>query len=285
MPDGHVVTPAHSPTTAEDRAVRSTPNVTLIGAVTGDAGPYAVDKIAAVADAIDEPVLSSRVVLSWSPDPAVERRARVEVAIDINGTVVRAGVRAHNHREAVDLVVGRLHKQLSQRADRERHRSTRRTAAPGEWRHGNLPTDHPDYFPRPAEEREIIRHQSFEPEAVTVEEAAWDMALAEGTFTLFTDLTQGLDAILWRDDDETLHYRAVLAAGRELDTAAVDKAAGILPLTIDQTPAPRLSLSEARERLDAGGEPFVFYAEHSSGRGAVLYHRYDGHYGLVQLAS
>ena len=29
------------------------------------------------------------------------------------------------------------------------------------------------------------------------------------------------------------------------------------------------------------GLPFLFYLDGDHGRGAVLYHRYDGHYGLI----
>ena len=33
-----------------------------------------------------------------------------------------------------------------------------------------------------------------------------------------------------------------------------------------------------------GGEPFVFYLDPETGRGRVLYIRYDGHYGLITAA-
>jgi hypothetical protein len=35
------------------------------------------------------------------------------------------------------------------------------------------------------------------------------------------------------------------------------------------------------EVLDLEGGGFLFFREHERGRGAVLYRRYDGHYGLV----
>ena len=40
-------------------------------------------------------------------------------------------------------------------------------------------------------------------------------------------------------------------------------------------------MAEAIERLNADGERFVFFANQATGRGNVLYHRYDGHYGLI----
>ena len=42
-----------------------------------------------------------------------------------------------------------------------------------------------------------------------------------------------------------------------------------------------LSESEARERLDVGHEPFVFFVS-DRGRGNVMYVRNDGHYGLIE---
>jgi hypothetical protein len=45
-----------------------------------------------------------------------------------------------------------------------------------------------------------------------------------------------------------------------------------------------LTVQEATERLDAGGEPFVFFANAVSGRGNVVYRRYDGHDGLITAA-
>jgi len=42
-----------------------------------------------------------------------------------------------------------------------------------------------------------------------------------------------------------------------------------------------LQIDEAIERLDAGAESFVFFVEPTTGRGNVVYRRYDGHYGLV----
>jgi hypothetical protein len=47
-------------------------------------------------------------------------------------------------------------------------------------------------------------------------------------------------------------------------------------------PPPRLSLDEAVDRLTMTGWPFVFFRDTATDRGAVVYHRYDGHYGLIQ---
>jgi hypothetical protein len=52
---------------------------------------------------------------------------------------------------------------------------------------------------------------------------------------------------------------------------------------VAEPPPPSLTDDEARTRLEADGEPFVFYLDSATGDGKVLYHRYDGHYGLILL--
>ncbi|MFI8458033.1 sigma 54 modulation/S30EA ribosomal C-terminal domain-containing protein [Kitasatospora sp. NPDC085464] len=47
---------------------------------------------------------------------------------------------------------------------------------------------------------------------------------------------------------------------------------------------PELTVAEAVSRLDLTGLPFVFFTDTATGRGNVLYHRYDGHYGLITPA-
>ncbi|MGA7466453.1 sigma 54 modulation/S30EA ribosomal C-terminal domain-containing protein, partial [Mycobacterium sp.] len=57
-----------------------------------------------------------------------------------------------------------------------------------------------------------------------------------------------------------------------------------LPVTISSQPAPRLTVGRATERLSLLGLPFLFFVGVAEGRAAVLYHRYDGHYGLISPA-
>jgi hypothetical protein len=52
-------------------------------------------------------------------------------------------------------------------------------------------------------------------------------------------------------------------------------------LAVAECPAPVLEVDEAIERIGASGERFVFFENAASGRGNVIYRRYDGHYGLL----
>jgi hypothetical protein len=47
--------------------------------------------------------------------------------------------------------------------------------------------------------------------------------------------------------------------------------------------APAMDDAEAAARLDATGDPHVVFTSRPTGRVCVLYRRYDGHYGLLEL--
>jgi hypothetical protein len=55
----------------------------------------------------------------------------------------------------------------------------------------------------------------------------------------------------------------------------------LVELTESARPVPTLGLDEAVERIGAVGEPFVLFENAETGRGNVIYRRYDGHYGLI----
>lgn len=244
------------------------------------AGPvhYAERRLRGVIADIGDPVLMARAKLTMAPDPAVERRAIAQVTVDIDGEVVRAQVSAHGMTEAVDLLQARLRDKLQHRAE-HRRALRRRPASPpeGEWRHGDPPTSRPPFFVRPPEEQELVRRTSYAREPLTAEEAAFDMDELDYDFHLYRDATADADALLERGEDGM--YRVTLAGQGALPAAH-------LPTLVESTgrSAPELTVDDAVERLRSGGERFVFFSDAESGRGSVLYVRYDGHLGLVTLA-
>jgi len=236
------------------RTVSTAVDVTVRGDVPADAVQYAEAKIARVMDYTDEQVLRAAVVLSLSTDPAVLRRARAEGSLTLRGTVVRAHAAAEEVVGAVDLLEGRLRRTLLQHKDRARTRSRWiGLAGEGAWRHGDLPTTRQASFPRPPEERQVLRRKTFAVEPLTLDEAAYEMDLLGHDFYLFTEEQGGGDAVVFRDE----------AACRV------------------STEAPELTEAEAIERLGLSAEPFLFHTDPETGRGRVLYLRYDGHYGLI----
>lgn len=217
-------------------------------------------------------VSSAHVVLDWRSDPAVVDHALAEVGVDVDGTWVRAHAAEPTMHEAVDAMVARLSRRLVQLAERtrDRHRWTA-VAGEGEWRHGDEPRTAPPHFPRPVDQREVIRHKVLEPAPMTVDEAAYDMRLLDHDFFLFTESATGRAAFLRRIPGNGYALQRPEGVTGPRATAEMD---------IDP-PAPALSQAQARTRLEDGGARWVFYVDPATGGGRVLYLRYDGHYGVL----
>lgn len=245
------------------------------GDVPDEARAYAQQQIGGVIEHLEEPVLLLRVKLTQAPDPARERSAIAQVTVDVDGDLVRAQLAGHAMNEAIDLLKARLRDKLEHRAE---HRLALRkrpaTSPPGEWRHGDPPTERPDYFDRPIDEREVVRHKTYLSDELTPDEAVFDMEQLDFDFYLFRELASGEDALLERGAPGS--YRLT-----RLRLAPVDLGPTAVSLEVIEHPAPTLAVDEAIERLTAGSEPYVFFADTATGRGHVIYHRYDGHYGLI----
>jgi len=225
------------------------------------------------------PVLHARVKLSMHRDPAVQRPMVAQANLDVDGRPVRAQVQAETAREAVDLLAARLRRGLERAAE---HRQARRGELPAarshEWRHDSEPTHRPNYFPRQADERRIIRRKSFTMAPCTLDDAAREMDLLDYDFHLFTEKGTGTAAVLYRAG--ATGYRLTLVA----PTLADQLSPYALAVTISRQPLPCLTEEEAANRLGLLGLPFLFFIDAAHGRASVLYHRYDGHYGLITPA-
>jgi len=251
--------------------------VTVHGDVDPDGQAYARRKIGQLAKLAPGPVLSARVKLDRAPDPALERPALAQATLDVNGRLIRARVAARRLDEAIDLLEARLRHRLEHLASHRRARHRRAaTGEHGEWRHGDLAAQRPAWYPRPVAERAVVRHKRLALAPMSLEEAVLDLELLDYDFYLFVDATTGEDALVWRQPDGTVGV--AVAGGRRLDTTGCTA-----PVQLAPAP-PRRTLGEATGRLDLTGEPFVFFVDAVSGRGAVAYRRYDGHYGLITAA-
>lgn len=250
-------------------------DVTTHGGLPG-AADYARSKIGELARYTSRPVLHARVKLTRRRDPAVQRPLVAQANLDVDGVAVRVQVQAETPREAIDLLVARLRRRLERVADRwEPRRDHAHGADAGEWRHDSEPTRRPAYFPRPADERRVLRRKSFAMAPCSVDEAVREMELLDYEFHLFTERGSGAAGVLYRAGETG--YRLALVS-----PAAADQLSPYtVPVTISAHPAPCVTEQEAINRLSLLGYPFLFFIDAAQGRASVLYHRYDGHYGVI----
>lgn len=250
--------------------------VSLSGEVTSAAAEYARRKIGALGRFTRDPVLNTRVRLTAHRDPAVTRPVVAQANIDVNGRLVRGQAQGSTPQEAVDRLVPRLRRILQRGAE---HWQPRRGAVPDgrvdEWRHSASSETRPEYFPRPVDERRIVRRKSYAMEPLTVGDAALDMDLLDYSFYLFVEKGTGMASVLYRAGSTGYRLAQVVpTSAQQLEPFAV-------PLTLSAARAPCVTVEKATERLELLGLPFMFFIDAAQGRASVLYHRYDGHYGLL----
>lgn len=253
--------------------------VTSHGEVSENDLAYATDKITGIISGLEGPVLLAEVRLTQEPDPARQRPSIAEVVLHLNGQPVRAHVASHEMNTAVDLLADRLRRRLERHA---RVRDARRARVrvhhqrdEHQWRHGDLPSQRPEYFDCPVDERRLVRRKSYATGEMTPDEAADALDLLDHDFFLFTNLHTGADAVVSYTDDHG--FELIDASGRQ-DAVGPDTVA---PMSPARLVPPRCTTAEATAQLDLDIVPFVFFVDDESGRGSVVYRRYDGHYGLI----
>ncbi|HUY44724.1 MAG TPA: HPF/RaiA family ribosome-associated protein [Streptosporangiaceae bacterium] len=248
------------------------------GAVPEETVSFAVQRVSSLLQMAAEPVLFARVKLTMAADPAVQRPALAQANIDLNGRLIRAQAAGQTMREAIEHACDRLRVRLERAARnwaaiRGAQPAAQPAAQPGEWRHQSRPAPHPPYFSRPPKERTVVRRKSYALAHETPEEAVADAEQLDYDFHLFTEKSTGEDSVIYRAGDG---YRLALAHPRHRRLGPVAPS-----IAISETPAPRLSLAEAMARLEAAGQPFLFFVNSQTGRGNLIYHRFDSDYGLI----
>ena len=259
-------------TTRREPTVR----VALRGSFRPDITHYARTKVLRVLHQTRRPVLDVRIRLSRHADPAVDKPVLGQVNADVDGRLVRVQVQAHTAREAVDALEAKLRRRLERVGEHSAARRERMSSLePHEWRHLSEPTQRPAYFPRPEAEREVVRRKSFGLQRCTIDDAVEEMNLLDYDFHVFTEAGTGRDSVVFRAGPTG--YRLAQASPPHPDAMADV----VTNITLSSHPAPVLSTDEAVERLGLTGWRFVFFVDAGTRRGHVLYHRYDGNYGLI----
>ena len=255
--------------------VLSEPSISSHGRVSSAERAYAREKVAHLARLAPGPVLDAHVRLRHEPDPARQRPAVAEATLDLDGRPVRSHVAAATMREAIDLLDARLRRRLERLSDRARAQQRRhRDAGPGEWHHGDLPTHRPEWFDRPPEEREVVRHKTFALAAQSPDEAATDLELLDHDFLLFSNAETGEDNVIHRLPDGGYALIEPTSHPDQLERC-------VAPIASSPEVSGHMTLADATRLLDLGAEPFAFFVNEETGRGNVVYRRYDGHYGLI----
>ena len=274
-----------SDTSEQTWASATTPvQVQVSGELPPDTAGYAQRRLQELIAASRFPVLHARIRVTRFPDPALPRPVVAQANLDVDGRFVRAQLDAPTAREAVDLLHDRLRHRLQRALQRtegnwEDRRARHSSREEHEWRHGDEPTHRPTHFPRPPEEREIIRHKTVTPARCGLDEAAADMADMGYDFHLFTEAGTGQDSVLYRSGPTGYRLAQVVPPP---DAALAPHS---LLVTVSDQPAPRYSVGEAADRMAVWDQPFLFFVNTERDRGTLLYHRYDGHYGLIEPAT
>lgn len=233
-----------------------------------------VDLLGKVLATFEDRATHVRVRMEHGGERAKARATTIRVIVDFTRGAIRANVSADTTRAAIDLLEDRLVRQLRHRSDRRTARTHRPpSSGPGAWRHGDLPDERSPYYPRPVEERQVVRHKTVAPAASTVEEALFDLESMDYDFYLYVDVATDEDAFVIRGVGD--------GAARVQHLNGGGNGATIDGVTVDQRPAPRHDVDGAKERLDVSDAAHLFFRDAATGRGHVLYRRFDGHYGLI----
>jgi ribosome-associated translation inhibitor RaiA len=250
--------------------------------VTGEHTPhiaeYAEQRVRSIFRFAHEPVLAARIRVVRHRDPASPVTAQCN--LDVNGHLLRAQVSALTATEAVDRLRDSLRRRLQHHLERVAgHWEARRRREPSSAPHerGSRPSLRLPYHPQPSEKRQVIRHKSFALARCDADEAAFDMEALDYDFHLFTELGTGQDSVLHHAGPEGYRLAQIAPDPESLAGHAV-------VLTVSRQPTALLSTAEAVDRMACWDRPFLFFLDADRGRGAVLYHRYDGHYGLITPA-
>jgi ribosome-associated translation inhibitor RaiA len=277
------------------RATPRTPSTTPIQIqVTGDDTPgiaaYAEDRLRQALINVRVPVLHTRARLTRYRDPSLAKPFVIQVNIDLNGQLVRAQLCAASAREAIDLVSDRLRRRLRHVLERQQGSWEDRRGRPvpgsnrAEGRIGHEASSRPTHQHRPVGERDVVRRKTVTSGPLDISRAVTALEDLDYDFYLFTEIDSGQDSVLDRTRDGYRLAQVRPQADGRPDPDAEPGPSG-QSMTVSPLPVPHLSIGEAALHLGVEDRAFLFFEDAGSGRGAVVYRRFDGDYGLVAMAS
>jgi hypothetical protein len=248
---GHVPVPASAPAVPDPRTS---------GEVSADERDCAQAMISAVLahHQLSPDHARVRVSALRGPDGA----GLVQVNLRICGAPARVQVPGPTVVGAIAAAAARLHRQIA-----------RLTTAWEQW-----PWPDPERRAlgvggtAPITRRKIVRLRRASPCPAAAQLAAMDYDVH-----LFVDAETGEDAVVYRAGPTGLR----LSRQRSMRPPTIP---GGTALTVSPRPVPVLAARQAAVKLAQGWLPFLFFTDGSTGRGNLLYRRYDGDLGLVSPA-
>jgi ribosome-associated translation inhibitor RaiA len=255
-------------------------DVTTRGPVPADMASLAAERIGGIDSVVDEPLTGARIVLYQATNERIPHGSRAEGEVRMRGHAIRGRVVAETMERAVNDLADRLLAQLRRHTDRlMTQRRVPAEAAPGAWRRGNWTPPRPPRSWRAPGEREVIRRKTFALTPTSAAEAAIEMDALDHDFYLYRDAAAQADAVVYRRDDDRL---GVIVPHDAPAPAAGDDDGPVREPSRYSEP---LALEDAISKMDVLNHRMLFFTDAASGRGAVLYLRYDGHYGLIEPAT
>lgn len=254
-------------------------DVTGRGDVPSELKRHAEEKVGALDRYLGGRALRASVVLTQESNPRIERPARAEGEVDLHGPVVRAHVADVELQRAIDSLAERLERQLRRFVDRNIDQQRRPArSGPGEWRHGDWAPPIPDALRRPPEERRIVRRKTFAVEPTTPAEAVEELRMLDHAFYLFSDSESGADAVVYHRDDGRLGAIGPAGIGWERRR---DQDPEWLVREESRMSGPT-KLDDAVAEMNELNHRFMYFIDEGTGRGNVIYLRFDGDYGLIE---
>lgn len=250
------------------------------GPVPGSVKIIAERAMERLAEIAPKAVLYAKIKVTSSSERDPDQKFVVQGTMDVSGSVVRAQAAAPDPTGALKGVEDRLRRRIDRLAAHQdpttRRDTTRRPpAAPsGSWRNEDLRDRRPGYLDRRPHQRMVLRRKTCPPaEEMSVTDALFDLEVLDYRFYLFMDEADRKPSLVYENDLEVMIQK--IDGSRPSDDNLP------LEMTANETPAPQFTVTEAVESLNGNGMPFLFFHDSERDRAAVLYRRYDGHYGLV----
>lgn len=238
------------------------------GEVLDGAREYVRRQVASLTRKLSADVEAVRVRLTTFRQTSTARPALAQANLTVNGRLIRAQAVAAFFREAGGLLRARLGDHVDRLAD---------PARPRPWPDPYRAQNRPPAVTVPAMQRKIVRRKRYPLTRCRPDEAALTMDVLDYPFHLFVDADTGEDSVVYRTGPTG--YRLARLSGLRPPDAPTS-----MPWTINVHGVPQLTPVQAAARLGSTDLPHRFFRDTATGRGSVLYLRYDGHYGLVTAA-